>query len=170
MKRTARSPRRSRTRAASSRSHRFHPKNSSPRVLCFTLARLMVALRDRAGLTQEELAERAGVSLSDVRAQETAAATADLKDFITLCFVLGFDFICVMYEAGRRMEAAGTPFLEGTPVRPTERFVDERCSGKSPMPREECLRQLCFLEALILPDTPVYEAPKRTTRPRRVKM
>lgn len=131
------------------------------RQYCVMLARLKIALREYTGLTPQEVAERAGLSLSTVRTHEAAGRRARLEDHLLICDALGFDFFSIGYEVHRRMQAASVKLPSSAKESPAA-FVRRRCECGDRITPAEVRRQLRIMAGLTLPAEP---APARKRAP-----
>ena len=122
--------------------------------LCNTLARLLIALRQHAGFSHEEVAARAGISAATVRTHEAAGIRTKFVDTVRICQALGFDCITALYEVDRRLVEAGTPFLPDQPPTSERAFLKSRCVPLVDVPVAEIRRQLRIMRQLTLPKRP----------------
>lgn len=128
---------------------------------CKMHARLLMALREQAGLSHEELAALACISPSTVRTVEAAGPRAAFTDGVRLCMALGFDLMTLYFELDRRLDAEGTPFLPGRKSRSAAAFVKTRCEPPAGITPAEVRRQLRVLGGLTLAAAPGPPARKR---------
>jgi transcriptional regulator with XRE-family HTH domain len=119
------------------------------------MAHLLLRLRQRAGLTQEELALKAGVSLGVVRLGEKSAMVVWLDDLYRLTKALGFDPVLFMFEVGQRILSE----LDHIPRMTEEDFLDEMYPDDR-FARFQAQAQLEILHAI----DPVPPAPKSAPR------